>query len=245
MYQEAKQTCVLNMHFEDLYAVPRQVLNLVRLKELRIVGNPKLEMIPPALSKLVHLRVLKLCANALGALFEDWSPFTQLQIVDLSSNKLRWIPDSLVQLEHLEELHMSGNALEYLPEDLSMMKSLRILRMQSNALQYLPESIGCLSALEELALTKNKLCQLPSGISHCSRLRRLLLSHNNLSNLPESMSEIGLVELHVSHNALMELPCAFYVGHIATTLATLNLQANGIVERLHGFDDRPARRGSN
>ena len=137
MYQEAKQTCVLNMHFEDLYAVPRQVLNLVRLKELRIVGNPKLEMIPPALSKLVHLRVLKLCANALGALFEDWCPFTQLQIVDLSSNKLRWIPDSLVQLEHLEELHMSGNALEYLPEDLSMMKSLRILRMQSNALQYL------------------------------------------------------------------------------------------------------------
>ena len=150
--------------------------------------------IPPELSALTGLTVLKLSENRLtGTIPPELGALPNLSDLNLWDNQLTGsIPAKLGDLENLRFLILKNNQLSgKIPPDLGKLDELRTLALGFNDLTGLiPSELGGLANLTELSLSHNQLTgEIPPELGRLSNLTELGLLDNRLTG--EIPSELG------------------------------------------------------
>lgn len=162
------------------------------LEELNLAGN-LITAVPPTISRLTRLRVLRLDENQLTSLPVELALLSQLEFLDISGNALtdlpKWIghmqglryldaskcpiaalPAEIGHCRELEWLDLSGCKIVKVPKELSACSQLKHVRLGGNPIPKLPSTIGLLPKLEELSLANCKLNDLPLTLGQCTSL---------------------------------------------------------------------------
>lgn len=106
------------------------------------------------------------------------SPYTSLQILDLSYNRLKELPEHfLSDATAIKEINLGNNILEQLPENfLSNSSNLQVLKLEGNLLSKIPSSVFHSSLLN---LSVDCKCDVANSIMQ--HLNNSLTDHSKLS----------------------------------------------------------------
>lgn len=237
IFERARVTGILKLHFFGLRALPDQTFSLTRLRELRISGHATIRAIPKHVSRLHSLQVLSFPANALESLPETlafWKPLQELTELDFSDNRIVKLPAAIHVLSKLKVINVNGNLIEEIDGKVfsgGLAKSLQRILLNSNRIRELPSEISELSELQDLQLTYNCLSALPKEIGSLEKLERLYLSRNQIQKLPSSLGDLPyLRSLQVASNKLTRLQPRLWRGKLRFSLEILHIQINEICE---------------
>ncbi|KAI9138178.1 hypothetical protein BKA69DRAFT_815607 [Paraphysoderma sedebokerense] len=116
-------------------------------------------LVPTNVAKLLldYNNIYSIPSNA----FQD---FSNLEVLDLSSNRLPDLPDSIGSLGNLKELYLRGNLLLRLPDALERLTNLEILDVSCNELYELGPYVRTMTSLQQIDVRHNKLRTLPSEL---------------------------------------------------------------------------------
>ncbi|XP_021891484.1 plant intracellular Ras-group-related LRR protein 6-like [Carica papaya] len=185
---------VLDVHSNQLKALPNSIGCLSKLKLLNVSGN-LIEYFPKTIENCRSLEELNANFNKLTRLPETLGfELVNLKKLSVNSNKLMFLPHSITYLTSLRVLDARLNCLRTLPEDLENLVNLQILNVSQNFqfLDHLPYSVGLLISLVELDVSYNKISVLPDSIGCLKRLQKLCVEGNPLVSPPPEVIEQSL-----------------------------------------------------
>ncbi|XP_020605676.1 leucine-rich repeat-containing protein 1-like [Orbicella faveolata] len=198
---------ILNLDYNDLKFLPKEISYLSSLKVLSATGN-QLQELPDTMKELENLESLHLNENCLHELPVFLSKLQHLKILDAIGNGIESWKEGFG--ECLLELRLDENNLRNLPHSFSCMKNLKVLELGDNNLTSLPDDTGALSKLEIFNLSHNELSDLPESLGNLPCLKTFDLSGNSIENLPEKFQSAEVIEsLFVDKNYLKILPSWF------------------------------------
>ena len=135
--------------------------NTGRVSELYLAYNELSGSIPPGISRLTNLLVLRLNGNSLsGEIPSELGNLSKLEVLNLEGNSLSGeIPSELGNLSKLEVLNFGGNSLSgEIPPELGNLSSLTKLVLRSNELTgSFPSNLGKLLNLTYLDVGKTQI----------------------------------------------------------------------------------------
>ena len=100
----------------------------------------------------------------------------------LKNKGLTTFPNEVLTFSELEILDLSSNLLTQIPPSISQLKKLKVLILVKNHIKFLPKEITHLKNLEQLHLWGNELESLPNNIMHLRKLKKLSIAYNLISN---------------------------------------------------------------
>jgi hypothetical protein len=181
--------------------------------------------------------------------------FTNLKVLDISSNNVAFIPNELNQCSQLvtfvaknnkltnesfsktflsectaiKEINISGNQLAHFPDQLLELTSLKYLYLGGNQITQLPYAIRKLQNLQVLHLGGNRLKSVTESVGVLSHLQALVLADNLIERLPDNFGRLkNLKSLLLHKNRLRTLPRAIIQ---LRNLTELSLRDNPLVVR--------------
>ncbi|MCP4438309.1 MAG: leucine-rich repeat domain-containing protein, partial [Aureispira sp.] len=133
----------LDLSKNELSTVPKELLQLPKLKELKLAHNP-IRLLPPSLiKKMGSLEVLNLNENKLTKLPAAIGELFNLRSLGLLNNNIKKLPLALIKLEQLEELNLlKNNYLQPFPKVLIKLKQLKKLYLSAFTLRKTKELIS-------------------------------------------------------------------------------------------------------
>jgi leucine-rich repeat protein SHOC2 len=121
--------------------------------------------------------------------------FTNLQVLNLSSNLIKIIPNNIGDLVNLQELYLDRNHISEIPEEIGKLCKLRKVILSNNKIKYLPNSFYNLENLEILNISCNHLGLLSDDISKLEKLEYLYLRNNRLRYIPKDIAKIKVTKI--------------------------------------------------
>lgn len=199
--------------------------------ELTLDRNNVSGIIPPEISQLRHLQILRLNGNDLfGPIPAELGQLRKVWLLSLSGNRLSGtIPPELGELKSLSGLYLSLNRLTGpIPAELAQIERLRNLSLGSNRLSGpIPPELARLQNLDTMTLSRNSLSgPIPSELGNIRTIRILFLDGNRLTGpIPPELGQLNnLEELRLQDNLLTgSLPSE--LGSLAK-LRRMNLSNN-------------------
>jgi Leucine-rich repeat (LRR) protein len=146
--EEYSDITAVSLNFGELKEIPKNIMNLINLKELSIRCN-KITEIPEWIFNLTNLRRLNLAHNQITEIPESISKLTNLQELILKDNQIKEIPESICDLINLKEITLSYNQLVEIPERIVNLTNLQILDVMKNRIACIPEIIRGMTNLRE------------------------------------------------------------------------------------------------
>ncbi|KAF9105623.1 hypothetical protein BGX29_011828 [Mortierella sp. GBA35] len=125
----------LDLHTNDLKALPSQLGSLKTLRRLNMAIN-KIEEIPPSIGQLQLLEWLNLNDNKLVTLPSTMDQMQKLVKMGIVQNKLQTLPEALARMNRLYKLDCRRNEIEYLPSAFKDMQEIHSLLLEENPLSY-------------------------------------------------------------------------------------------------------------
>ncbi|PIM97713.1 Serine/threonine protein kinase [Handroanthus impetiginosus] len=194
--------------------LPKTVIGLRKLQQLRLKNNKILGFIPDEICGLENLGLLSFSQNQFfGALPLCLGNMTSLRYLYLAFNKLNSsLPAGIWSLNYILEFNASSNMFNGpLPQELGNLKVAILIDLSMNNFSgEIPPAIGGLQSLTDLSLAYNRLeGPIPDSLSGDLSLESLDLSHNYLiGKIPMSLKALSyLTDLNVSFNELSgEIP---------------------------------------
>lgn len=185
---------------------------LSQVHEIELI-KCQLDEIPPSLSEITTLRILRFSGNKLPRLVANDLPHCDgLEQLILDSNGMYEVPPayfSLMSFPALKVLNLSNNALTVLPPDFGTTtnpNTMRLIDLSRNSLQSIPDRIMRCYNLEELDLSHNQLRFLPEPFE-MKMLQKLFVSFNELTKLPDDLGKCErLVKIRIVRNQIRALP---------------------------------------
>ena len=218
----------LNLSFNDITAIPKDVFLLSYLKEFDLRNN-KIRAWPDLTnSEKVNykLKYLYLGSNKISTISKSFI-FCNFNTtyIDLSNNKLTSLElkDPVFILWNLEEINLSNNDLNYI--DAGLFPGLNKLYISNNDITVLPKLprliqhidasnnkitnldnliIGENEYLSFLNVNNNLITEIPPSITKLKSLELLDISNNRLSTLPLNLGELKFLDFLWSFNNPIE-----------------------------------------
>ncbi|URD73811.1 hypothetical protein MUK42_08863 [Musa troglodytarum] len=185
---------VLDVHSNQLRALPNSIGCLSKLKALNVSGN-LIESLPRTIEDCRALQELIANFNQLTKLPDTMGfELTDLRKLAVNSNKLAFLPYSTSHMTSLRVLDARLNCLRSLPDGLENLIRLEVLNVGQNFhyLQSLPCAIGLLVSLVELDISYNSIGALPSSMGCMAKLRKFRAEGNPLVCPPMDVVEQGV-----------------------------------------------------
>mmetsp|Transcript_39734 Transcript_39734/g.100104 ORF Transcript_39734/g.100104 Transcript_39734/m.100104 type:complete len:332 (+) Transcript_39734:145-1140(+) len=153
--QDWRECSALDLSTQQLDSIPKAVLHMRRLIELRLYHNDLVHL-PGVIGGLTNLRWLYLNFNRLTRLSPAIGQLAQLQYLYLDHNELRDLPREIGNLQQLKELYLNNNQLQCLPASIGRLSALTYLFLHRNNLEFLPPEIMALERINpNLVFTLN------------------------------------------------------------------------------------------
>ncbi len=127
-----KDTEELYLRNLDLTLIPPEIFTCFSALKVLDVAFNKLEEIPREIQKLTHLQELSVHNNRILSLPEELKVLSSLQELKVPNNEISFLPDELTQLTNLEVLDVEGNKLKALPIGLSKLPKLKSFKIAYN-----------------------------------------------------------------------------------------------------------------
>ncbi|CAL9047726.1 plant intracellular Ras-group-related LRR protein 1-like [Musa acuminata AAA Group] len=185
---------VLDVHSNQLRALPNSIGCLSKLKALNVSGN-LMESLPKTIEDCRALQELIANFNQLTKLPDTMGfELTNLQMLAVNTNKLAFLPYSTSHMTSLRVLDARLNCLRALPDGLENLIRLQVLNVGQNFqyLQSLPYAIGLLVSLVELDISYNSITVLPNSMGCLTKLRKFQVEGNPLVCPPTDVVEQGI-----------------------------------------------------
>ncbi|KAK3585257.1 hypothetical protein CHS0354_006305 [Potamilus streckersoni] len=186
----------LKMRGKDLSQLTGAVFSLLELEVLDLSPEReacldfKLMEVPPAIGKLINLRILMLDTNELEDIPKEIALLQSLERLALSNNHLMSLPQEFCRLKNLKSLHLANNDFVHFPLPVCELKQIEFLDLSDNSLVVLPDQIGDLKNLHTLLLFINKIIKLPDSLCKLVEMRCLWLGKNQLRELPRKFGQL-------------------------------------------------------
>lgn len=196
---------ILDLHGNNVSALPKGVGNMSRLRILNLAENDVMSLPFDELAKL-PLTELILRKNKLsGTLIEDADSLPQLQTLEASMNQLeRLVPlGQAIDLPVLHSLSLSMNRLQGLP-DMTTWTSLLTLTVDENSISSIPNSFTTLDKLRHADFSSNDIRVVPPEIARMDSLGMIRLTGNPLRD--KKFVSITTEELKEVLNGRLEPP---------------------------------------
>ena len=220
----------MNLQLMGLREIPREVLKVPGIHELRLDQNQNLKFpngIPPELKNLKLLSVRNCCFAELPA---SVSVLAKLTTLDLQENCLNEIPVTISRLKRLGKLDLSKNRIYQLKPGLGVLDHLEYMNIDGNCISELPPDLSSCKSLQTLNCARNRLTELPADYCGLLALRRLNIENNRLLKLPPAIKNMRLEVLRVGYNSIEIFPDDMFSGDLGRTLKKFSCQENNLLE---------------
>ncbi|KAH0724226.1 hypothetical protein KY284_000091 [Solanum tuberosum] len=221
---------VINLHENKLEGkVPRSLINCRKLQLLDLGNNELNDTFPKWLGDLPDLQILKLRSNKFYGPIRTESLFTQIRIIDLSSNRFSGdLPVNLFEnFQAMKIIGENSGTREYVADIYSYYYTNSLIVITKGLDLELPRVLTTEIIID---LSRNRFeGHIPNIIGDLTGLRTLNLSHNVLEgHIPASLQNLSMLEsLDLSSNKISgEIPQQLVC---LTFLAVLNLSHNHLV----------------
>ncbi len=209
LLENAPTIQTLNLYSNKLTQIPKEIGDMVNLKELNLGKNPFTQL-PKEVGKLKNLEKLTLFTNEITQLPKEIWELTNLKEL-VVENKITQLPKEIGKLKNLEKLSTHGAKLTQLPKEIGELTNLKELILMDNELTQIPEEVGNLKNLTTLGLSHNKLTSIPKEVGNLRNLEILYLGGNKLRQIPKEIANLmNLQQLELSDNNLTQLPKEMY-----------------------------------
>jgi len=244
----------LDLDNVGITALPVEISNLKRLREVNLEDNPQLNMIQvcDVLSKLETLKALWLGKNKLSTLPEEILELKTLEDLWLDGNEFSEIPAPIKRLKikyvsffdnkltkldlktgdfgSLNNINLCYNHFKVFPAvELSLLPNLDTITMWYADVEYIPKQIAKIKKLKCLNLENNSISKLPAEMSKLKHLSVLELSENKLTT--DGVKCVyklrNLTKLDISKNKIIKISPE--IGKLRV-LRELDICENPIVE---------------
>ena len=186
----------LRIRGKELKALPDAIFGMTELEILDLSPNRescldfRLLSVPPAVGKLINLKVLMLDTNELYNLPKEIALLMHLERLSLSNNHLSSLPSGFQRLNRLRSLHAANNNFDILPLEICELPALEFLDLCDNILVTLPGQIANIKTLSTLLLMYNKIINLPDALCTLTELECLWIGYNRLRELPRNFGQL-------------------------------------------------------
>ena len=168
------------------YPLDTKILNL---------SYNQLTEIPKEIQYLTQLQSLALYRNNITEIPQEIRYLTQLQQLDLSQNQITEIPQEIQYLTQLQQLYLYSNQITEIPQEIQYLTQLQYLKLHFNKITKIPQEIQYLTQLQRLRLFGNQITEIPKEIQYLTQLQHLYLSYNQITKIP--LEIIGLRNLQI------------------------------------------------
>ncbi|XP_023158536.1 leucine-rich repeat-containing protein 58 [Ceratitis capitata] len=214
---------------DDLHA--KKALKTHKDFETLLLNHNRLRLLPSALIKFTNLKVLDLSSNCLTQLPEAICNLSLVTLIAKNNNLTnKSLPKTFVMRNSvLKELNLSGNQLTHFPEQVVELKQLRYFYAGANKINAISKDIWKMQSLQVLSLGGNLITDVPEAVGRLSQLQALVLCDNLIENLPTSIAHLdSLKSLLLHKNRLRHLPKDIIA---LKNLTELSLRDNPLVVR--------------
>jgi len=126
-----KRTFKLKYNLDELY----------NLQELNLSFN-QIRKIPKEIGQLQNLQELYLSGNIIKEIPKEIGRLNKLQILKLTSNQIKEIPKEIGQLQNLKELSLGSNQIKEIPKEIGQLKNLKELSLFYNKINEIPDFVN-------------------------------------------------------------------------------------------------------
>ncbi|XP_075704811.1 leucine-rich repeat-containing protein 58 [Rhinoderma darwinii] len=195
-----------------------------------LLPHNRLVVLPPSVAHFSQLHLLDISSNGLAYIGEEILALTKLKILLAKNNRLDEfsLPKDLGAMR-LEVVNLSGNQFEEFPTQLLQIRTLKTLSLGGNRLKSIPAEIEDVTSLEFLYLGGNFISYIPPELANLPYLSCLVLCDNRIQSVPPQLAQLHFLRsLSLHNNLLTYLPREILsLGR----LQELSLRGNPLVVR--------------
>ncbi|XP_061735144.1 leucine-rich repeat-containing protein 58-like [Nerophis ophidion] len=190
----------------------------------------RLSSLPSSVTSFSNLQLLDVSSNGLTTLTEDITRLAKLRTLIAKNNHLDELslPKGFGSMQ-LEVVNFSGNRFEEIPLQCTKLRRLQSLSLGGNRLKSIPAEIENLTSLEMLYLGGNFITTIPPEVANLPYLSYLVLCDNRIQSVPPQLTRLhSLRSLSLHNNLLTYLPREILS---LVHLQELSLRGNPLVVR--------------
>ncbi len=105
--REPENVCTLDLSFQKLSSLPKDIIKLKNLTSLYLTGN-NFTQIPSGVFELKNLERLDVNTNQLTSVPKDLAKLTELKTLNLTNNNLKTLPREVIDM-NLTSIMLHGN----------------------------------------------------------------------------------------------------------------------------------------
>uniref|UniRef100_A0A2K2AZ28 non-specific serine/threonine protein kinase n=1 Tax=Populus trichocarpa TaxID=3694 RepID=A0A2K2AZ28_POPTR len=224
--------------------LPASIVNLKKLKNLKLVGCSFYGPIPELIGSLQLLESLDLNSNRFtGQIPHSIGNLSKLFLLDLSYNQLDGaIPVSsgttsgLNMLVNTKHFHLGRNRLSgTIPKELfrSDMTLIHVLLHDNNLTGSIPSTLGLVQTLEAIRFEGNSLTgPVPPNLNNLTTVKTLILSNNKFTGPVPNLTGMAYLSYLMMENTGLEgqIPPTLFDLPSLQTLILRNNQLNGTLD---------------
>ncbi|XP_068127064.1 leucine-rich repeat-containing protein 58 [Hyperolius riggenbachi] len=223
---------VLNLSRLGLDNLNLEQMSDERKKDVQqlLIPHNRLVVLPPTVATFSQLHLLDISSNNLAYIGEEIMHLTRLKTLLAKNNRLDEfsLPKEMGSMK-LEVLNLSGNQFEEIPSQLLQIQTLKTLSLGGNRLKTISAEIENMVSLEFLYLGGNFISYIPPELANLPYLSCLVLCDNRIQSVPPQLAQVhSLRSLSLHNNLLTYLPREILS---LVHLQELSLRGNPLVVR--------------
>ncbi|MBA2613820.1 MAG: hypothetical protein H0U95_17795 [Bacteroidetes bacterium] len=197
----------LHLGYNPIHALPKELLNAEKLKNLTINNNTEFDIESSALI-IKQLKIESLSINGSNMLYMplEFGEIKSLKHLSVANNHIKEIPEYIFLHSDLYSLNVSENKILQLPVEIKSQANLKILDLSKNPCINQAQTYQRLNSLNMVELSVRGAGQLPSNIWSLKSVEKLDISEGKFTriDLPDDIAKNNIKVFNASDCDLLD-----------------------------------------